>query len=58
MSEAGVVTVEWGDCDETGIVFYPNYFCWFDCGFQRLLRGRRFQSTNFAGKVRSRNAFT
>ena len=34
------VTVEWGDCDEAGIVFYPNYFYWFDCGFQRLLRGR------------------
>lgn len=31
-------TVEWGDCDEAGIVFYPNYFYWFDCTFQRLLR--------------------
>jgi 4-hydroxybenzoyl-CoA thioesterase len=43
MSEAtyrDAVTVEWGDCDEAGIVFYPNYFYWFDCGFQRLLRGR------------------
>ena len=33
-----VVTIEWGDCDEAGIVFYPNY--WFDCAFQRLLRSR------------------
>jgi len=32
------VTIEWGDCDEAGIVFYPNYFYWFDCAFQRLLR--------------------
>lgn len=32
------LTVEWGDCDEAGVVFYPNYFYWFDCGFQRLLR--------------------
>jgi acyl-CoA thioester hydrolase len=32
--------VEWGDCDEAGVVFYPNYFYWFDCTFQRLLRGR------------------
>lgn len=32
-------TVEWGDCDEAGIVFYPNYFYWLDCTFQRLLRG-------------------
>lgn len=31
-------TVEWGDCDEAGIVFYPNYFYWLDCSFQRLLR--------------------
>jgi YbgC/YbaW family acyl-CoA thioester hydrolase len=33
-------TIEWGDCDEAGIVFYPNYFYWFDCAFQRLLRDR------------------
>ena len=33
-------TVEWGDCDEAGIVFYPNYFYWIDCTFQRLLRAR------------------
>ena len=30
--------VEWGDCDEAGIVFYPNYFYWLDCTFQRFLR--------------------
>jgi 4-hydroxybenzoyl-CoA thioesterase len=35
-----VITVEWGDCDEAGIVFYPNYFYWLDCAFQRLLRQR------------------
>lgn len=34
------VTVEWGYCDEAGIVFYPNYFYWFDCAFQQLLRAR------------------
>lgn len=34
------VTIEWGDCDEAGIVFYPNYFYWLDCAFQRLLRAR------------------
>jgi acyl-CoA thioester hydrolase len=33
-------TIEWGDCDEAGIVFYPNYFYWFDCAFQRMLRDR------------------
>jgi 4-hydroxybenzoyl-CoA thioesterase len=26
--------VTWGDCDPAGIVFYPNYFAWFDdCTF-------------------------
>ncbi|MBV9077362.1 MAG: thioesterase family protein [Methylobacteriaceae bacterium] len=33
-------TIEWGDCDEAGIVFYPNYFYWFDSTFQRFLRAR------------------
>lgn len=33
-------TIEWGDCDEAGIVFYPNYFYLLDCSFQRFLRSR------------------
>jgi len=33
-------TVEWGDCDEAGIAYYPNYFYWIDCTFHRLLRAR------------------
>jgi 4-hydroxybenzoyl-CoA thioesterase len=24
------ILVEWGDCDPADIVFYPNYFKWFD----------------------------
>ena len=24
------IKVEWGDCDPASIVFYPNYFRWFD----------------------------
>lgn len=24
------VTIEWGDCDPAGIVFYPRYFAFFD----------------------------
>lgn len=35
------LTVEWGDCDEAGIVFYPNVFYWCDCTFQRFLRARK-----------------
>ena len=31
------VTVEWGDCDPAQIVFYPNYFIWFDAAMTGLL---------------------
>jgi 4-hydroxybenzoyl-CoA thioesterase len=31
------VTVEWGDTDPAGIVFYPNYFRWFDAATRHLL---------------------
>ena len=24
------ITVHWGDCDPGDIVFYPNFFNWFD----------------------------
>jgi 4-hydroxybenzoyl-CoA thioesterase len=24
------IEIEWGDCDPADIVFYPNYFRWFD----------------------------
>ena len=37
---ASEFTVEFGDCDEAGIVHYPKYFYWFDCAFHRLLRAR------------------
>ena len=33
-----IMTIEWGDCDSAGIVFYPNYFRWFDASFHHLLR--------------------
>ena len=32
------IPVEFCDCDDAGIVFYANYFRWFDTGFHRLLR--------------------
>ena len=34
------LTIEWGDCDDAGIVFYPNFFYWFDSTFQGLLRSK------------------
>ena len=30
------VTVEWGDCDPAGIVYYPSYFKWCDQATYRL----------------------
>ena len=24
------IRIEWGDCDPADIVYYPNYFAWFD----------------------------
>ena len=30
--------VEWGHCDPARIVFYPNYFFWFDACFQQWLQ--------------------
>lgn len=31
-------SIEWGDCDEAGIIYYPRYFDWFDRTFQRWLK--------------------
>jgi len=30
LSSETVIEVNFGDCDPAGIVFYPNYFRWFD----------------------------
>ncbi len=30
------LTVEWGDCDPAGIVFYPRYFAMFDAATHAL----------------------
>lgn len=30
------ITVQWGDCDPADIVFYPQYFRWFDSGTTEL----------------------
>src|SRR5579875_1253806 len=32
--------VRWGETDAAGIVFYPNYYVWFDVAAHELLRGR------------------
>ncbi|SEI66798.1 4-hydroxybenzoyl-CoA thioesterase [Azotobacter beijerinckii] len=30
------VRIAWGDCDPAGIVFYPNYFSWFNAATDAL----------------------
>lgn len=30
------VTVQWGDCDPAGIVYFPNYFSYFDASTNAL----------------------
>jgi acyl-CoA thioester hydrolase len=30
--------VEWGECDGAGIIFYPNYYRWFDRASHELFR--------------------
>ncbi|MEM7252073.1 MAG: thioesterase family protein [Pseudomonadota bacterium] len=32
------IAVDWGHCDAAEIVYYPNYFRWFDQCTQELLR--------------------
>lgn len=35
-------TVEWGECDPAGIVFYPNFYRWFDDGTQTMMAEHGF----------------
>ena len=36
-TNAHQVTVEWGHCDPAGIVYFPNYFTYFDASTNALL---------------------
>jgi len=37
------LTVEWGDCDAAGIVYFPRYFEWFDAATAALFRLAGFE---------------
>jgi len=37
------ISVEWGDCDAAGIVYFPRYFEWFDACTAALFRAAGFQ---------------
>src|SRR5687768_15213282 len=32
------VTVQWGDCDPAGVVFFPRYFAWMDVASHAIAR--------------------
>ena len=48
------VRVAWGDCDEAGIIFYPNYFYWMDSAFHDFLRTRGLNHAEFCAAYRAR----
>jgi 4-hydroxybenzoyl-CoA thioesterase len=37
LTNTHIVSVEFGHCDPSGIVFNPNYFIWFDLSVHKLL---------------------
>lgn len=41
------IMVHWGDCDPANIVFYPNYFKWFDQGTWDLFASVGYDMTTF-----------
>ena len=40
-------TIEWGDCDTAGIVFYPNYFRWMDAAFHEICSQLGYSQRSF-----------
>ena len=38
-----LVSIEWGDCDPAGIVFYPRYFAFFDAATANLFEAVGFK---------------
>jgi YbgC/YbaW family acyl-CoA thioester hydrolase len=55
LTNSRTLTVEWGDCDPAGIVFYPRYFAMFDAStaalFDRALGMRKAQMLETYGIV-------
>ncbi len=38
--------VEWGDCDDFGIVYYPHFYEWFDSAFHRMCLTKGYTQRN------------
>ncbi|HLQ33744.1 MAG TPA: thioesterase family protein [Chloroflexota bacterium] len=41
--------IAWGECDSAGIVFYPNFYRWFDQGTHELVRRAGYSVKSIRG---------
>jgi 4-hydroxybenzoyl-CoA thioesterase len=46
------ISVEWGDCDAAGIVYFPRYFEWFDACTAALFRAAGFEKRDLLDTFR------
>ncbi len=46
------ITIEWGDCDPADIVFYPNYFRWFDASTANHFQAAGLPKTERSAKAK------
>ncbi len=51
------VNIAWGDCDEAGLVFYPNFFYWMDSAFHALLKSRGINHRTLRDKFGAHGVF-
>lgn len=45
------VDITWGHCDPAGIIYYPNYFRWFDAAYHAFLTSRGVDQRTLAQKL-------
>ncbi|WP_198174067.1 acyl-CoA thioesterase [Mesorhizobium xinjiangense] len=45
------IQISFGDCDPAGIVFYPNYFAWFDATYHAWLKSRGLTHASLAEAI-------
>ena len=45
------VDIAWGHCDPAGIIYYPNYFRWFDAAYHAFLKSRQLDHRILARKL-------
>jgi 4-hydroxybenzoyl-CoA thioesterase len=48
------VLVQWGDCDPARIVYYPNFFSWFDAATRHLFETNGLSWAAISGEHGSR----